>query len=810
VPFAGHNLPLDSLPDPQAMTAVPIYPNLSLDHPVSVVYSPTVAGFGLVAEQSGRVRLLPTDPNASTASVFLDLTTDVAYDGNEQGLLGVVLDPDFANNRYFYVDYTSPGNRCQAGTFCTKVVRYTRSVVNPNQADVNTRLPILEIPRPQAFHNGGQLVFGPDGMLYISSGDGGTHNGQDLSVMLASILRIDVRSGSPYSIPADNPFRNQAGKRGEIWDYGLRNPWRFTFDRLTGDLWIGDVGEGAWEEVDYVAGNTTKGINFGWDFCEGTHDDGGKLCSDIQSQAPLIEYPHDDTGGFAVTGGYVYRGDRLPELYGAYIYGDFAVGKIWAYSPTTHVSTQIATAAYPSSFAEDAQGDLVIVSLSGDLLRLQATTSGSQQFPTTLSGTGLFSNTTTLTPAPGLVEYDVNSPLWSDGAIKRRWLALPNNQTIGFSPDGAWTFPVGTAFVKHFELPVSATARRRVETRVLLRQVDRWVGYTYRWNAAQTDATLLTASLDEPFSVFSGGQTVQQTWHYPSPSECLGCHTQVGGRVLGMRTAQLNRAFAYPGGSDNELHAFGSCLGLFSQPVMTPALYGSYADPNNPAESLNARVRSYLASNCAHCHQPGGPGPGGMDMRYDKLLGAMNLIGVAPSEGDLGVPNALRVRVGSSSTSILYLRVASTVVSQRMAKGSQIPDPVAVALFRTWIDSGLATIDSDADGVPDATDNCPYEPNPTQTDTGGWLSSSSDGVGDACQCAGVDSTPAVNANDLAQLRSYLAGVTGGTMPGVEARANYPDGSGRASVLDSAHFKRSLQGVEVRPAQRCRAASELLP
>jgi uncharacterized repeat protein (TIGR03806 family) len=809
VPFAGHTFPLDSLPDPKPMTLVPVYPNLVLDHPTSVVFAPDGSGKVLAAEQSGRVRLLPTDPNASAASVYLDLTGDVLYDQSEQGLLGVAFDPDFATNGLLYVNYISPGSRCVSGPYCTKVVRYKQSAANPNVADPASRFEILQIPRPNSFHNGGMTAFGPDGMLYIASGDGGTTNGQNTSVLLGVVLRIDVHGGSPYAIPPNNPFVGQAGKRAEIWHFGLRNPYRFSFDRMTGDLWIGDVGQNAWEEVDFAPAGV-GGMNFGWAYCEGTHDFSPNRCSDIASTPPVIEYPHNDTGGFVVTGGYVYRGDRLGELNGAYIYGDFQNGKVWAYSPTNHLSTLIAQANFPASFTEDTLGEVYLVSLQGGIFRFQPTQGSGQQFPTVLSATGLFSSTANLTPAPGLVEYDVMAPLWSDNAIKKRWIALPGTQRIGFAATDEWTYPVGTVFVKHFELPISPTARRRVETRVFLRQVDRWVGYTYRWNAAQTDADLLTSSLDEVFSVDTGGGATPQTWHYPSPSECLGCHTSAAGRVLGVRTVQLNKNFSYPGGAANQLQAFGSCLGLFDTPIAAPSFYGSYADPTNAAETTGARARSYLAANCSHCHMPGGPAPGGMDLRYQPLLGGMNLIGVAPTDGDLGIPGAQRIRAGSKSQSVLWQRMSSTDPNLRMAKGTRVPDAQAISLVGAWIDSGLSVLDSDGDGVSDASDNCPYEPNATQSDTGGWLSISPNGVGDACQCASLDAMGGVTISDSVHLRAYLSGTTSAISAGAERRCSYADASGRPSVLDSAHLRRALAGDESPPIQDCPAATRLNP
>jgi len=811
VPFAGHNLPLDSLPDPKLLNPVETFVNVALDQPMFVASPPDGTGRLFVVERTGRIRILPADEIGSQAPVFLDISSEVVLSG-EQGLLGLAFDPDYATNRRFYVNYIAGGTNCAVGPSCTKVVRYEAQAANPSLANPATKTVLLQIPRNNIIHNGGMLAFGPDGMLYISQGDDGdTELPQDLNELLGKILRIDVRTAPPYAIPSNNPFAGQAGRRGEIWSYGLRNPWRFSFDRLTGDLWIGDVGQDLWEEVDYVAAGTPGGQNFGWPFCEATHNYLGS-CASIPSTLPILEYGHNSSGGYSVTGGYVYRGDRLPGLYGAYIYGDYSSGRVWARPTLAGPSIEIASVSNPSSFGEGADGELYAISpFAGAIFKFEETTNpGGQQFPTSLSGTGLFSNVAALTPAPGLVEYDVISPLWSDRAVKRRWLALPAGERVTFSANGDWSFPVGTVFVKHFELPVTPTTRRRVETRLFLRQIDRWVGYTYRWNTAQTDATLLTQATTDTFTVDMGGGATQQVWQYPSPSDCLACHTQAAGRVLGVRTEQLNRAFAYPGGSDNQLNAWGSCLSLFTDPIAAPSFYPALADPANAAEPLGARARSYLASNCSHCHRLGGTAPGAMDMRHKPLLGAMSLIGVTPTEGDLGIVGAQRIRVGSKGQSVLWERVQSTDLTERMPLGSRVPDPLAVSLLGSWIDTGLGVIDSDADTVSDAVDNCPYEPNTTQTDGGGWLTTGSNGVGDACQCGNAVTTGTINTADMTALRSYLAGNTAAAIPRLERRSPYADAEGRPSVLDSSHFRRALLGQDPPLPQTCPAATQLEP
>jgi hypothetical protein len=318
-----------------------------------------------------------------------------------------------------------------------------------------------------------------------------------------------------------------------------------------------------------------------------------------------------------------------------------------------------------------------------------------------LSQTGLFANASTLTPAPGLVEYKVNSPLWSDGARKRRWIALPGTQQIDFSAGGNWSFPVGTAFVKHFELPVTPSTVRRVETRVFLRQVDRWVGYTYRWNAAQTDATLLTDAARtfrrpgrRPHAAGGG---------IPRPGSASAA-TNAAGSVLGARrTAQPGADYAQ--GSDQQLHAWGlawACSTRRSE--IRPAIRSGWIRRHGALD----RGRSLLPGSELLAPSTRGAAPGSMDMRAETAVEAMNLIGVTPTFGDLGIAGAQRIRSGSKAQSVLWQRVRSTDPAVHMPQVSRVPDPLAVSLLGAWIDSAPAGLDSDGDGVTDANDNCPF------------------------------------------------------------------------------------------------------
>jgi glucose/arabinose dehydrogenase len=299
---------------------------------------------------------------------FLDLSALTAASG-ERGLLSIAFHPHYAQNGRFFANYTDRNGD-------TVVARYTVSAGNPNVADPSSRVQILFIAQPFANHNGGQLQFGPDGFLYIGMGDGGSggdpgNRAQNLSDLLGKMLRIDVE-GEAYTIPPSNPFVTRAGARGEIWAYGLRNPWRFSFDRATGDLWIADVGQGLWEEIDFQPATSIGGENYGWRRMEGTHCfNPSTNCNDGTFVLPVIEYGHTN-GACSVTGGSVYRGARYPRLQGTYIYGDFCNGVIWgatrpsngAVASRVLIDTNFAI----STFGEDANGEVYVADYNGGVL----------------------------------------------------------------------------------------------------------------------------------------------------------------------------------------------------------------------------------------------------------------------------------------------------------------------------------------------------------------------------------------------------------------------------------------------------------
>ena len=312
-----------------------------------------------IIEKVGRIRILQA--GSLVEMPFLDIRDRVGSDGNEQGLLGLAFHPRYVENGLFFVNYTDKNGN-------TVIARF-QVTADPNLADPNSETVLLRVNQPYGNHNGGVLAFGPDGYLYAGLGDGGSAgdpqgNAQNLDTSLGKILRLDVDSAEPYAIPADNPFGSQ------IWAYGLRNPWRFSFDSLTGDLYIGDVGQGQWEEIDFVPAGSPGGMNFGWKYYEGTHPYEGTPPQDTQLVSPVAEYNHSE--GCSVTGGYVYRG-AMPEWNGIYLYGDYCTGTVWGLIRSNGGwQTQVLFGGVGriTSFGQDAVGEVYIVLDGGSILRL--------------------------------------------------------------------------------------------------------------------------------------------------------------------------------------------------------------------------------------------------------------------------------------------------------------------------------------------------------------------------------------------------------------------------------------------------------
>lgn len=363
----------DIPPENDREVIVEAFPNLSFSRPLNVQHAGDETNRLFVEEQSGTIYVFENDEETSEKTVFLNISDRITDTGNEQGLLGLAFHPNYESNGYFYVNYTA------SGSGRTIISRFSVSEDDPDQADPNSETEILSYAQPFGNHNGGHLAFGPDGYLYISAGDGGgagdpNENDQDRTTLLGSILRIDIdnpENGKQYGIPADNPFAgNEEGFREEIFAYGLRNPWRFSFDPETDNLWAADVGQSDREEIHLIE----NGLNYGWNIIEGSacfNPPGG--CDKTGLELPVFEYSHGQQNG-SITGGFVYRGPSMPELQGYYIYADFLSGRIWALN-TSNLDNPDNSELYRadfgiSSFGTDQNNELYICGFDGKIYRL--------------------------------------------------------------------------------------------------------------------------------------------------------------------------------------------------------------------------------------------------------------------------------------------------------------------------------------------------------------------------------------------------------------------------------------------------------
>lgn len=663
------------------------FPGLSFSEPARLLFLTALPDTNrlIAVQQHGLVSSFVNDPAAAVTEPFLDIASRVLTDG-EQGLLGLAFAPDYVTSGQLYVYYSADGPPRSV------IARYTRDASNPLRADPGSEQILLEVEQPYSNHNAGMLAFGPDGMLYIGLGDGGSggdpgNHGQNTGTLLGSILRIDVSNGA-YTIPADNPFANDSNARGEIWAYGLRNPYRFSFDRLNGDLWVGDVGQDAFEEIDLIQ----RGGNYGWRVLEGNalFDDSANILPQSAFTPPVLVYDHSE--GNSVTGGYVYRGNATSGLQGRYIYGDFGSGTIWAldFDGQSVVSNQaIGNVDNLSSFGEGAEGELLALSYSGSIFRFEQALDGSSvAAPALLSATGLFADVGNLNPVNGLIEYRVQAAYWTDNSIRQRWVGIPNGQQIQFSESAPWVFPIGTVLVQQVDIelttddPASAT---RLETRVLVNSDRGWRAFSYRWNEAQTDADLLTTSADETLLISTSSGPAELAYHYPSEAECLRCHNSNAMTVLGLNTRQLNGDFDYPARTDNQLRSFNH-IALFDQTIGSANTLQRMPDPFDTDAPLEARAKAYLDVNCASCHQPGGPTPSGIDLRFNSAVADMNVLDQLPLDEASDSPLRI-IAAGAATNSELWLRMQGQSGNRMPPLSSQLIDADGVALVGEWIDA---------------------------------------------------------------------------------------------------------------------------
>lgn len=654
-------------------------------------------------------------------------------------------------------------------------------------ADPASEVILIEQRKRQGWHNGTAIHFGADGYLYWVIGDEadpddvyGNSKRIDMN-FFAAMLRIDVdkkpgnlepsahpnpsaaglgynstdsvpRDESPagsgewvarYSIPIDNPFvhTSQGGSwdgtfngsaitaenlpyvRSEFWAVGLRSPWQFSIDKPTGEIWLGDVGQDEYEELNLIV----RGGHYGWAFKEGTHPGPDTPPAGLELVDPIYEYPHtslpgdSNFKGNSITGGVVYRGSRFSGLAGAYIFGDYVSGHIWALrrnNGSVEVE-RIAGQPFLSAFGTDpSNGDVLLTDYPGGrIMRLVEETAAVSPFPTTLSATRIFADLTDLSPAPGVLPYQPNLTFWSDYAVKSRWFVMPDAAAqMTWSRDGAWGFPSGQIWVKHFDIESERgnpdSPKKRVETRLLVKNAQEVFGVSYRWNALGTEATLVDdGGEDFTIDITVDGAPYVQQWSIPSRAQCKVCHSPQAGEVLSFNTRQLNRVHPINGFGGNQLdllHAFG----YFANSAESSNLLPRHVRPEETGFPVEARVRSYLAVNCSYCHAgAGGTAPPAWDGRHELTLEETGLVNGHTGAGGEGFK---LIVPGDAAHSVVLQRMGATGGFTRMPPlATHEVDPAGIALVTEWINGSLPGRMSYAEwrlavfGSPDSAEGAP-------------------------------------------------------------------------------------------------------
>ena len=675
----------------------------------------------LVLGRDGLVWVIDNNEANGEPTLVLDISQQVMGVG-DAGLLGVAFHPDFndatTSHRgeiYLFYTYRYGGDEPLYDRLARFKFSESLDTIIPSSEEV-----LIQQYDRNIFHNGGDMFFDKEGYLYVSLGDeGGGYdpykNSQKINASLFSgIIRIDVdldssRShsirryplppyGRPegypdninqhYMIPNDNPWVSESGENlEEFFAIGLRSPHRMHYDTLTENIWVADVGQESREEISIL----TKGSNAQWVFHEGNKYYWYlKPDSVIGVETPPI-FEYDRGVGGCIIGGFVYRGDKYPNLEGKYIFGDYVSKNIWALDPEQDNKVTFlceAIESRPVSFLSTSDGWIYVLTQDGGIFKL--TDVVPQDFPSLLSQTDAFTDLKNMVPASGIVPYGVNTPLWSDGASKQRWISVPKaSGGITYSQDSLWDFPVGTVFIKHFELPVSKDSTVKLETRFfVIDENKQGYGITYKWNEQGTDAELIGEGelISEEISILKDEVTSSQTWTFPSRAQCMDCHNQNAGYVLGVKTAQLNRPFIYEqtGTEGNQIQTWNH-LGLFGEDLgyVDPSELPRLVSISDTSATLQSRVRSYLDANCSFCHQPGGV-EAAFDARSNTPLLLQHLVNGEVTSRNSTLGNKI-IKPNDLDSSELWLRDKSLGDDKMPPIGRNKLDNDYLKVLEDWI-----------------------------------------------------------------------------------------------------------------------------
>ena len=670
------------------------FPNLKFTNPKCVVPIPGTKRL-LVAHDGKLVSFSKVNPDVDATSLVADLSQ---VEGHPADAHTVVFHPDFLRNRFLFV---AMGHG--EGGWHNRVMRYQlsddrRPVIVPDSGK-------LIIRWPGGGHSGGCLGFGKDGYLYVSTGDGtgpsppdARTTGQDLSDLLGAVLRIDVNTADQsYRIPADNPFLELNGARPEIWSYGLRNPWKFGIDPVSGAVFVADNGWETWEMIHKLH----RGSNCGWPIMEGR----AELRTEVQRgptpiTPPIKDHPHTEAN--SVIGGPVYWGAAFPKLHGTFVYGDYITGTIWGLRENSDGNFDQQTLAdcdlHIVAFTEGSDGEIYLLDYdtTQQLYRLKrsSATDHSATFPRQLSDTGLFQDVVSLTPERGVAPYTIAAEPWNDGAVARRFVAVPGRQGVRFHPqdEQSTSFPDGTVLVKHLSI---ATASRdqelRLETQVLHFEHGRWNPYSYLWNESGTEATLVEPQgVDREIQV-STSLDSRRTWHVGSSNECRLCHSAGSGVVLGFTARQLQAA-------DETQLADMHALGVLAE-LPAASKLAKLVDPYDKGADLDDRGRSYLHMNCGICHNRQGPATISFFAHRDYEFADLSIT-KQPGIGSFGIRTPQLVVPGKPDSSIILYRLAKLGYGRMPYVGSRVVDSEGVALMDRWI----RTLEQTSSEEPSASD----------------------------------------------------------------------------------------------------------
>lgn len=672
------------LPSPYAAEVA--FPGLTFQNPAVMDKVPGT-NLLIIGELAGRLLTFPEDPKADSPATALEIKKVHPEMGS---LYGLAFHPKFAENRQVFLCYTMGDNKPDG----TRVSRWTMTKDDPPRIDPESERVIYSWL--SGGHNGGCLAFGPDGYLYISTGDGAgpfppdtLNAGQDMSRPLSKVLRIDVdheEGDRAYRIPPDNPFIAVSGAIPETWAFGFRNPWKMTFDDATGDLWLGDVGWELWELVYRVE----RGGNYGWSITEGRQPARKDLKpGPTPIRPPIVDHPHSEAG--SITGGFVYRGDRLPDLAGAYIYGDWLTGTLWGLrydAQAKRVTWRAELAKTPVqivTFGLGHRGELYFVDYerSRKIYRLvpNQAAPADASFPTRLSETGLFASAKEQAPEKGVIPYQVNATIWADGASSERWLAIPGRGRLGWDEAKPWKAPEGTVLAKTI-----AFGGRRIETQLLHFEDGTWRPYSYVWNPEQTDATLAPAEGTSVEIPLEGGGT--RPHRISSRSECMICHNPwTAGDAPAGRQSAPPLAFDTPQLNKGDQLAHWQDGGWLDRPLpRSTAELPKGIDCHEESAPLDVRARNYLHLHCAACHRFQGGGAAKLILSRETPLDQTNLL-EAPIQGGFGLDEPKVVAPGLPEASVLYLRMAKLGAGHMPRIGSSQVDEKGLELIRRWIES---------------------------------------------------------------------------------------------------------------------------